>query len=355
MKNEAHVVKTKVWDPFVRLSHWSFGLLVLGSFLTSEKDRLVPVHVRIGIAIVSLVAARIAWGFVGPEPARFRAFVRGPREVAAYARALAAGRPPLHRSHNPLGGAMVVALLAVLVACAATGAVVYAGPAFEGPLTGVLTKHTAKMVKEVHETLSGLLLGLVGLHVLGVLFSSWRERQNLVAGMITGRKRAPEDPPVAPERPARAGAAGIARIVAAATAGVATATAVSLLLGLPRNARAAGPVAAELLQAYEAQARRERPEFTAFSAEEGRRLYFEEHVQDGERVSCSTCHTASPRNRGRTPAGKVVDPLAPAANPARLTDPAEVEKWFKRNCKQVLGRECTAEEKGNFVTWLLGA
>jgi hypothetical protein len=61
------------------------------------------------------------------------------------------------------------------------------------------------------------------------------------------------------------------------------------------------------------------------------------------------------RGRGLTPAGKVVEPLAPAANPARLTDRSEVEKWFKRNCKQVVGRECTAEEQGHVITWLLGA
>jgi cytochrome b len=354
MDRATRIVKA-VWDPFVRLSHWSFGLLVIAAFLTSEKDRLVPVHVKIGVAIVALVAARIVWGFVGPEPARFRAFVRGPREMTAYARALAAGRPPLHRSHNPLGGAMVVTLLVVLLACAATGAVVYAGPAFEGPLTGILTKRAAKAVKEVHEALSGALVGLVGLHVLGVLFSSWREGQNLVLGMITGRKQVPESPEAPPTPPARAAARAAGRVAAAATAGVITAVAMSFALGIPRDARAASPAAAELLREYEARARRERPGFTAFSAEEGRKLYFAEHVQDGERVSCSTCHTGNPRGRGRTPAGKVVEPLAPAANPDRLTDRGEVEKWLKRNCKQVLGRECTAEEKGNFVTWLLGA
>jgi Domain of unknown function (DUF1924) len=59
--------------------------------------------------------------------------------------------------------------------------------------------------------------------------------------------------------------------------------------------------------------------------------------------------------RGLTPAGKVVEPLAPSANPDRLTDRRDVEKWFKRNCKQVLGRECTAVEKGHFITFLLGA
>jgi cytochrome b len=356
MADATRWAKVKVWDPFVRLSHWSFGLLVLGSFLTSEKDRLVPVHVRIGLAVVALVVARIVWGVVGPEPARFRAFVRGPREVVAYARALAKGRPPIHVSHNPLGGAMVVALLAVLVACAATGAVVYAGPAFEGPLAGVLTKHGAKMVKEVHEGLSGLLVALVALHVAGVLFSSWRERQNLVVGMITGRKRAPT---ATPDVPGASGGLALAsralRLTAAALAGLAAAAALAVLLGVPSRAHAANPVAAALLRDLEVQARRERPAFAGFSAEEGRRLYFSEHVQDGERVSCSTCHTASPRSRGRTPAGKLVDPLAPAANPARLTDRGEVEKWFRRNCKQVLGRECTAEEKGNFITWLVEA
>jgi hypothetical protein len=50
-----------------------------------------------------------------------------------------------------------------------------------------------------------------------------------------------------------------------------------------------------------------------------------------------------------------VAPLAPTAHPERFTDRREVEKWFNRNCKQVIGRECTAEEKGNFLTYLLGA
>ena len=104
---------------------------------------------------------------------------------------------------------------------------------------------------------------------------------------------------------------------------------------------------------YEALARREDPVFGGFSAAEGRRIYFAEHVQEGRTVSCATCHTGDPRRPGRTPAGKVVEPLAPAANPDRLTDRDDVEKWFKRNCKQVLGRECSAAEKGHFVTFLL--
>jgi cytochrome b len=344
------MMKVKVWDLFVRSFHWSLALLVLGSFLTSDSDALLPVHVRVGLAVLALVLARLAWGAIGPRHARFGAFVRGPREVLAYARAMLRGRPPLHLSHNPLGGAMVVTVIAVLLGLAATGAAVYAGPEFQGPLTGLLTKREAKAIKEVHEALSGALVALVVVHVVGVLVSSLLERQNLVAGMITGWKRAPAGATAA--RAERrfvlpfAGAAALAL-------GAAAAIGLALLLGLPRRAHAASPVAAELLRGYEAAARKENPAFGGFSAQEGRRIYLAEHASGGERVSCASCHTRDPRGRGITPAGKVVEPLAPAANPDRLTVPRDVEKWFKRNCKQVMGRECTAEEKGHFVTFLL--
>jgi cytochrome b len=347
------MMKVKVWDLFVRSFHWSLALLVLASFLTSDRDALVHVHARIGLAVVALVLARLAWGVVGPRHARFASFVRGPREVLAYARAMVRGRPPLHLSHNPLGGAMVVAVIAVLLGLAATGAAVYAGPEFQGPLGGLLTKRDAKAIKEVHEVLSGVLVALVAVHVVGVAVSSLLERQNLVAGMITGWKRAPEGVHVlrAPPRRSLLPLAGAAAVVlwAAAVIGLA------LLLGLPPLAHAAEPVPAALLRGYEAAAREENPAFSGFSAEAGRRIYLAEHVAGGERVSCASCHTRDPRGRGLTPAGKVVEPLAPAANPDRLSDPRDVEKWFKRNCKQVMGRECTAEEKGHFVTFLLAS
>lgn len=343
----------KVWDPVVRLFHWGLALAVLGAFVTSDVDALVPVHVRFGLAVVALVVTRLAWGVVGPGPARFATFVRGPRAVLAYARQLLRGRPPLHLSHNPLGGAMVVALLAVLLGLAATGVVTYGGPQFEGPLSGLVALRTAKAVKEVHEALAGALLALVVVHVAGVLASSLAERQNLVLGMITGRKRAPDEAAAPPAPSPWARPLRLAGAATALTLGAAAAVALALLLGLPGRAAAAEPLSADLLREYQAAARAARPAFAGFSAAEGRRIYLEEHLQDGQRLSCATCHTGDPRRSGRTPAGKVVEPLAPAANPARLTDRADVEKWFKRNCKQVLGRECSAEEKGHFVTYLL--
>ena len=113
----------------------------------------------------------------------------------------------------------------------------------------------------------------------------------------------------------------------------------------------AGPQ--ELLQDYTAQARQENPGFKGFSAARGEQFYHAERVSGGNRASCAACHTADPRNAGKTRANKPIEPLAPAANPRRFTDAAKTEKWFGRNCKDVLERACTAQEKGDFITYLL--
>ena len=92
---------------------------------------------------------------------------------------------------------------------------------------------------------------------------------------------------------------------------------------------------------------------SALSPDRGEALYRSAHPGgDGKPVSCASCHTDSPKQAGRTRVGKPIEPLAPSVNRERFTDAAKVEKWFRRNCKDVLQRECTAQEKGDFVTWL---
>ncbi len=92
---------------------------------------------------------------------------------------------------------------------------------------------------------------------------------------------------------------------------------------------------------------------STLSPARGEALYRSGHPgRDGKTVSCASCHTANPKQAGQTRVGKRIDPLAPAANPARFTDAAKVEKWFRRNCTDVLQRECSAQEKGDFIAWL---
>jgi hypothetical protein len=69
--------------------------------------------------------------------------------------------------------------------------------------------------------------------------------------------------------------------------------------------------------------------------------------------SCTTCHTTDPRKTGQTRAGKDIEPMAASANSKRYSEQAKTEKWFGRNCNNVLGRECTATEKGDFITFML--
>ena len=110
----------------------------------------------------------------------------------------------------------------------------------------------------------------------------------------------------------------------------------------------------QILRDLEEEARRDGPAFKAFSAARGEQFYRTERaVADGGRISCASCHTADPRASGRTRAHKEILPLAPSANRERFTDPAKVDKWFRRNCNDVLGRACTAAEKGDFLSWLL--
>lgn len=119
------------------------------------------------------------------------------------------------------------------------------------------------------------------------------------------------------------------------------------------NVPAASP--GEVLQTYTAQARKDNPSFKEFSAANGDKFYHAavKH-SSGKQISCASCHTDNPRNAGKHErTSKEILPLAPAINKARFTDAATVEKWFKRNCQDVLERECSVQEKGDFMTYVL--
>ncbi len=127
------------------------------------------------------------------------------------------------------------------------------------------------------------------------------------------------------------------------------------LLAAAAPAQAGGaPERDAILAAYARQATAETPGFGGFSAERGRALYLEPHAGGKpETNACAACHTTDPKAQGRhATTGRGILPMAVSANPARFTDAADVEKRFSRDCPTVLGRACTAAEKGDFITWL---
>ena len=92
-----------------------------------------------------------------------------------------------------------------------------------------------------------------------------------------------------------------------------------------------------------------------FDAAAGEALWNRKFTNSGSDRSCAGCHTTDLRQPGRhVRTGKTIKPMAPSVNPQRLRDAAKVEKWFTRNCKWTLGRECTPQEKGDFLSFLAG-
>ena len=128
----------------------------------------------------------------------------------------------------------------------------------------------------------------------------------------------------------------------------------ALIGGLAMPVLAAVGQGAVLTQ-YKTEALAVNSAFAGFSAKRGKALYASSNTGGNpDTPSCSSCHTASPLNAGKTRAGKAIEPMAVSVSPGRFTDMAKTEKWFGRNCKTVLGRECTAQEKGDFITYLSG-
>ena len=169
----------KVWDPFVRLFHWSLVFSFAIAWLTA--DEWDDLHEWAGYATAGLIGLRLLWGLIGPKYARFAQFVRSRDAVLNCIRASILGGEPRYIGHNPAGGLMIVGLILAMAGTAATGWMSTLN-AFWG----------TEWVEETHEALASFMLILVLLHVAGVIFASLRHKENLVRAMINGRKRVPE-------------------------------------------------------------------------------------------------------------------------------------------------------------------
>ncbi len=120
-------------------------------------------------------------------------------------------------------------------------------------------------------------------------------------------------------------------------------------------AATANPARDAILAAFAAQAKQADPAFVGFSAERGHAFWTAAHAGGKpDTPSCTTCHTHDPTREGQTRAGKQIAPMAISKTPDRFTDPEKVAKWFGRNCNSVLGRDCTAVERGDVITYLAG-
>ena len=202
--NAPHNTEITVWDPWVRLFHWTLAAAFCAAYFTQSEwfedfqDRLdgewlQTVHVWAGYIIAGLLLFRLIWGFAGSRHARFADFVHGPRATLSYLKQVLTLRATRHLGHNPAGGAMIVILLLSLTTAVAAGLLLYGADKGLGPLADLLansSEDTIHAIKEIHEFFANFTLVLVAGHLIGVIWESLLHHENLARAMLTGRKRA---------------------------------------------------------------------------------------------------------------------------------------------------------------------
>ena len=199
----------RVWDPLVRLFHWSLVLAFTIAYLSGDEEN--SLHIYSGYAVLGLISFRVLWGLIGTRYARFSNFVSSSGTVIQYLKDLLARKPKHYTGHNPAGGWMILALLVTLIVVTVSGLKVYAieeglGPlAAEAPaLTLISSAHAdddehdddehdkdeaaEEFWEEIHEASSNFMLLLIFLHVAGVIVSSRLHDEQLVKAMFTGKK-----------------------------------------------------------------------------------------------------------------------------------------------------------------------
>jgi cytochrome b len=184
------MTRVLIWDLPVRLFHWMLTLLILGalaiSLLVDDSSPWYPYHSVLALIAAPLIVLRILWGFVGTRHARFWSFLFSPKAVVKYFIDALRWRETRHAGHNP-GAAYFVILLMVL------------------PLLSVLSGYQLgqgnKQVREFHEILAYVLLGVIGVHILGVILHTLRHKELIAVSMIDGKKQAEASQAIPSSRP----------------------------------------------------------------------------------------------------------------------------------------------------------
>lgn len=183
--------KVKVWDLPTRVFHWLLAACVAAAWWSGDAGKM-DLHFALGYVVLGLLALRLIWGFIGFPTARFSQFVRGPKAAAGYVRyrlGLPGGEPP-PPGHNPVGGWMVVALLLILTAQAATGLFTSDDIMTDGPLTSYVSSGAVAAFSTIHRVEAKIVLLLAIVHVAAVLVYLLVFRENLIRPMVTGWKNA---------------------------------------------------------------------------------------------------------------------------------------------------------------------
>lgn len=183
-------ISVRVWDLPTRLFHWLLAACVLGSIVSAKIGGNAMVwHFRFGYVVLTLLAFRLAWGFVGGRWSRFSSFVYAPSTTLRYLRGQSRDEEHLHVGHNPLGAFAVFGFLALLSLQVSTGLVADDEISNTGPLVKFVSGSTSSLATNWHKNFGQwLIIALIVLHLAAIAFYWKRRRRNLVAPMLHGDK-----------------------------------------------------------------------------------------------------------------------------------------------------------------------
>lgn len=216
--NAAGLRKTRIWDLPTRLFHWLLAILVVALIVSARiGGNAMEWHFRFGYAVLSLLAFRIVWGFVGGYWSRFARFFYTPATTWRYLRGRSQPDELHDVGHNPLGSLSVYVLLLVLVAQVASGLVSDDEIASSGPLVRFVSSSVSGKASAWHtEVGQWLIIALAVLHVLAVLFHVIVKHKQLIGPMVSGDKALPPDVPPSVDSWARRAAALVLLLACAA-------------------------------------------------------------------------------------------------------------------------------------------
>jgi len=192
MLNHPNLVK--VWDPFVRLFHWSLVLAFMVAYITEED--FLAIHTFAGYTVLALILLRIIWGIIGTRHARFSDFVYSRETIKQFIKDTLSFKARRYIGHNPAGGAMILLMIISLLITTFTGIGVYGAEEQAGPMASLfIQSHDfwGEALEETHEFFANFTLLLVFIHLAGVVIESMIHKENLVKSMITGMKTSETD------------------------------------------------------------------------------------------------------------------------------------------------------------------
>jgi cytochrome b len=180
--------KVRIWDLPTRVFHWTFATACIVAWITGDSARYTDIHIYTGYLAFAMLLFRLVWGFTGGRYARFTQFITGPGKLIEHLRHIGDHHYDHGRGHNPAGAIAVVLMLGLVLALSITGLIVLGGEEGFGPLAGQFTLEQGDAVHVWHEWLAWIWLGVVVVHLSGVVLMGILQRESLVIAMFTGNK-----------------------------------------------------------------------------------------------------------------------------------------------------------------------